>query len=65
MFGHAVFLNATAMVILKEWGADESVVKQMIDLDLGEAEGILIERTEQGTKCSIKHMTVRPHELWA
>jgi len=62
-FGHAVFLNAAAMQLIKTWGAEEATVKQLVDLDLGEAEGILIERA--GDKCSIKHMSVRPHALWA
>ncbi len=64
MFGHAVFLNAVALAIAKSWGADDVLVQKILQLDLGEAEGIMIERAQQGSSCQVKHFTVRPHELW-
>jgi len=61
-FGHAVFLNAAAMMLIKAWNADEATIQKLTDLDLGEAEGIVIEYT--GASCTLNHKTVRPHKLW-
>lgn len=63
-FGHAVFLNAVAMKVAKEWGADAATVQKLTDLDLGEAEGIVIARAANGSSCTVEHKTVRPHDLW-
>lgn len=64
LFGHAVFLNAVAMKICQVWGADAGTINKLKDLDLGESEGIVIDRI-QGTACTLEHKSVRPHELWA
>jgi hypothetical protein len=62
-FGHAVFLNAVAMmVITKAWPADDATIAALKDLDLGEAEGI--ELSLEGSVVAMKHRTVRPHPLW-
>jgi len=62
-FGHAVFLNAIAMQVLTAWGGDATQVAALTDLDLGEAEGILLERGASGA--TVKHLTLRPHPLWS
>ena len=63
LFGHAVFLNAVAMMLVeKVWGGDEPTISKLTTLDLGEAEGILVEK--HGESCTIVHKTVRPHPLW-
>ena len=62
LFGHAVFLNAAAMMLIKAWNADEATIQKLTDLDLGEAEGIVIENT--GASCTLTHKSVRPHKLW-
>mmetsp|Transcript_33412 Transcript_33412/g.51949 ORF Transcript_33412/g.51949 Transcript_33412/m.51949 type:complete len:150 (+) Transcript_33412:34-483(+) len=63
MFGHAVFLNAAAMMVVgKVWNGDEKTINQLKSLDLGEAEGIQIDFN--GNTCTVKHISVRPHELW-
>lgn len=63
LFGHAVFLNAVAMMLCKKvWNADQATIAQLTELDLGEAEGIVVQKTE--ASCSITHKTVRPHALW-
>jgi len=61
-FGHAVFLNAVAMQLATAWGQSEETRQKLIDMDLGEAEGIMLER--DGSSVQITHKTVRPHELW-
>ena len=63
LFGHAVFLNAVAMMLCsKVWNADEATMNKLKDLDLGEAEGIVLVST--GSSCTLEHKSVRPHELW-
>jgi len=58
LFGHAVFLNAVAMMLCsKVWGADADTINKLKDLDLGEAEGI--EVTQKGDSCTLNHKTVR------
>lgn len=62
-FGHAVFLNAVAMMVCTSvWNADQATIKKLTDLDLGEAEGIVLELN--GASCTLTHKTVRPHALW-
>lgn len=54
-FGHAVFLNAAAMLVAeKVWGASPDVIKQLQELSLDEAQGILLERKDGGMV--FKHM---------
>lgn len=63
LFGHAVFLNAVAMMLCRNvWGADEATITSLTTLELLEAEAIVVENV--GGKCSIQHKTVRPHPLW-
>eukprot|EP00192_Tetraselmis_astigmatica_P018376 CAMPEP_0117669336 /NCGR_PEP_ID=MMETSP0804-20121206/12074_1 /TAXON_ID=1074897 /ORGANISM="Tetraselmis astigmatica, Strain CCMP880" /LENGTH=245 /DNA_ID=CAMNT_0005477379 /DNA_START=42 /DNA_END=779 /DNA_ORIENTATION=- len=54
-FGHAVFLNAVAMLIAEDvWRADETVLNELIGLDLGEAEAILLDNS--GGKVTLQHL---------
>mmetsp|Transcript_17718 Transcript_17718/g.31583 ORF Transcript_17718/g.31583 Transcript_17718/m.31583 type:complete len:248 (-) Transcript_17718:405-1148(-) len=54
-FGHAVFLNAVAVLVAERvWGASPDVIKQISEMDLGEAEGILLERKDDSMAC--RHM---------
>ena len=43
VFGHAVFLNAIAYKVAQAAGASESMRAALLDMDLGETEGIRIE----------------------
>mmetsp|Transcript_46643 Transcript_46643/g.110563 ORF Transcript_46643/g.110563 Transcript_46643/m.110563 type:complete len:255 (+) Transcript_46643:117-881(+) len=64
LFGHAVFLNAVAMMLAsKAWGASPETLETLKSLDLGEAEGIEVQR--EGASCVVKHISVRPHALWS
>ena len=58
--GHAVFLNATALVVAVAAGMPAAVQEQLLDIDLGEAEGIELELThERGAwTCGLKHVHV-------
>ena len=48
-FGHAVFLNAVAMIVAeKVWNADDATIKALSELDLGESEGIILTKTASG-----------------
>ncbi|KAK3236346.1 hypothetical protein CYMTET_53508 [Cymbomonas tetramitiformis] len=54
MFGHAVFLNAAAMQFLKMWGFSSTQAKDLTEINLGEAEGIILEKNNG--VCSLKHI---------
>eukprot|EP00440_Ansanella_granifera_P005329 gb/GFBE01005782.1/.p1 GENE.gb/GFBE01005782.1/~~gb/GFBE01005782.1/.p1 ORF type:complete len:457 (+),score=64.85 gb/GFBE01005782.1/:1-1371(+) len=43
IFGHAVFLNAIVYEIIKAAAASDTTINQLLDMDLGETEGILID----------------------
>ena len=44
-----MFLNAVAVVVAdKVWNADSATVKALQELDLGESEGIVVEKTGNG-----------------
>lgn len=45
VFGHAVFLNAIAFEIALAAGAESAVQDELLDMDLGETEGILLDLT--------------------
>jgi hypothetical protein len=63
LFGHAVFLNAVAMMLCsKVWAADAGTISKLTELDLGECEGIVIAKTN--SSCTLTHKTVRPHKFW-
>jgi broad specificity phosphatase PhoE len=42
VFGHAVFVNAVAHAVASASGASESAVEPILDMDLGEAEAIMV-----------------------
>ena len=45
VFGHAVFLNAIAYKVAQAAGASEAMRAALLDMDLGETEGIRIDLT--------------------
>ena len=53
LFGHAVFLNAIAFIIACAAGATKSDQDMLLELDLGETQGILINLGDG----SMQHMT--------
>jgi hypothetical protein len=58
-----VFLNAVAMMLCsKVWNGDQTSIDTLKDLDLGEAEGLVVQLS--GQSCTLTHKTVRPHPLW-
>lgn len=48
VFGHAVFLNAIALVLAEAAGGSSETIDSLLDMDLGETQGILLE-IETGT----------------
>lgn len=50
MFGHAVFLNAIAVLLTEACGCSQETFDSLMDMDLGETEGILLD-IETGTIC--------------
>ena len=42
VFGHAVFLNAIAFKVAQAAGASEAMRAALLDMDLGETEGIRV-----------------------
>ena len=45
VFGHAVFLNAIAFKVAQASGASDDAKAALLDMDLGETEGIRIDLT--------------------
>ena len=50
LFGHAVFLNAIAFALALSAGADAPTQDALLDMDLGETQGILVEASSTPTK---------------
>mmetsp|Transcript_31344 Transcript_31344/g.74493 ORF Transcript_31344/g.74493 Transcript_31344/m.74493 type:complete len:196 (-) Transcript_31344:44-631(-) len=54
-FGHAVFLNAVAMLVAEEvWPGPAEALDLLLHLDLGEAEGVLLDRS--GGTLTVTHL---------
>lgn len=64
VFGHAVFLNAIAMQLLLACGGSAEEVQKCTDVDLGEAEGLLVSLGSGGAGAGVTHYSLRPHALW-
>ena len=51
-FGHAVFLNAVALLVAEDvWKADSKTCQTLAELDLGEAEGIVLTISNNVVTC--------------
>lgn len=48
VFGHAVFLNAIALILAEAAGGAQETIDSLLDMDLGETQGILLD-IETGT----------------
>jgi len=58
VFGHAVFLNCVAMACAYWIRLSEEDLDRLASIDLGEAEGLLLERNEGGFG-SLRHLHLR------
>ena len=54
LFGHAVFHNAVAWRMASFWGLNDESLQDLLELELGEAEGLWITRTAAGT--TVRHL---------
>ena len=54
LFGHAVFHNAVAWRMATFWGLSAESLQDLLELELGEAEGLWITKTPGGT--TVRHL---------
>ena len=59
VFGHAVFLNCVAYACAYWIKLSEADLDRLINIDLGEAEGLLLEKNPEGGAGSLRHLHLR------